>query len=78
MTSLGFFPGGTPAYAVDAAGEAVCGNLGTESMSAEIAYEKSVDENSLTGMTTDKDIVTFVRDSVEAWCPQYARDLPAQ
>ena len=76
MTSLGFFPGGNPAYVIDAAGEAVCGSLATQSMSAEISYEDSVDENTLTGMTTAKDIVTFVTDSVEAYCPKYASALP--
>jgi hypothetical protein len=60
MTSLGFFPGGGPAYTIDTDGEAVCGNLQTESMSAVIAYEESVDENTLTGMTTKNDIVTLV------------------
>lgn len=76
MTAAGFFPG-TPSYLIDADADAVCGSLQTESMSTEIAYEESVDENTTTGMTTKSDILLFVRDSVKAFCPQYAKDLPA-
>jgi hypothetical protein len=42
----------------------------------EVAYEESTDENALTGMTTKADILEFVRWSVQAWCPQYAAELP--
>jgi hypothetical protein len=78
MRSLGFLPGPDDPTLYDASGEAVCGGLQTQSMSAEVAYEESVDENSLTGMTTKRDILTFIRDSVEAFCPKYESELPAQ
>jgi hypothetical protein len=75
MTAAGF-ESGTPAWILDADGEAVCGELQTQSMAQEVAYEESVDENALTGMTTNADILKFVRWSVQAWCPQYAGELP--
>ena len=77
MLAAGFFPG-TPDWIVDGDGDAVCGSLQTESMSDEVSCEESVDENSDTGMTTKADILTFVRASVNAWCPQYAPELPAE
>lgn len=77
MSAAGFFTG-TPSWIIDADGNAVCGALQSESMSAEIAYEESVDENTLTGMTTKSDILTFIRASVTVWCPQYESELPAQ
>lgn len=77
ITAAGFFPG-TPASIIDADGNAVCGSLQSESMSAEIAYEESVDENTTTGMTTNTDIVKYVRYSVQAWCPKYEGQLPGQ
>ena len=75
MTAAGF-ESGTPAWILDADGEAVCGGLQTQSMALEIAYEESVDENQLTGMTSNADILKFVRWSVQAWCPQYGAELP--
>jgi PBP1b-binding outer membrane lipoprotein LpoB len=71
------FDQGAPAYTVDALGEAVCGNLQTESMAAEITYEESVDKSPETGMTTDKDILAMIGESVVTYCPQYTKDLPA-
>lgn len=76
MTAAGF-ESGTPAWILDADGEAVCGALQTQSMTQEVAYEESVDENAVTGMTTNSDIVKFIRWSVLAWCPQYAAGLPS-
>lgn len=51
MTAAGF-ESGTPAWILDAIGEAVCGGLQTQSMAQEIAYEESVNENQLTGRTS--------------------------
>lgn len=77
MQALGFFTG-TPADIVDVDGNAICGELQTQTYKQVIAYEQSVDETTLTGMTTDKDIATYVRYSVQAFCKQYAAQLPAQ
>jgi hypothetical protein len=76
MLAAGFAQGGTPAYAIDAEGSAVCGNLQTQSMADEISYEESVDENATTGMTSNTDILTFIRLAVTYQCPQYAGELP--
>jgi hypothetical protein len=77
LKAAGFFTG-DPDWTIDADGNAICGELQQQTMSGVIAYEQQADENTLTGMTTKNDILTFIRDSVEAWCPQHASELPPQ
>lgn len=75
MSAKGFFPG-TAASLVNIDGQTVCSDLGSTSMSSEISYQEQTNESSATGMTTNADVLAFVRASVEAWCPKYSSELP--